>query len=376
MLNGAAISWLSKRQPTVALSSAEAEYITACLAAQEVQFIRQMLLELGLLNEQQPTLIYSDSQSAIHMAENPTSGRAKHIDIKVHFVKEARERGVAVFQYVHTTENAADALTKALTGPRTIHFRDIVTGETGSARARLRAEAGPTETALCMYDSEYDSGEETHGSPTQLTTQTPSQGSAPKTTGGHTFIQSAFTLCRPERDQAAAQELRRLAAETYEREWIIHAEDMGKHVFVAGWNINDPAFIKQSHTAIPQFPLGKHEDYQTLPGKPTTLQHPAAFGKLSMRHSDTMQGFLRKTEAMQYAERNAKKLRKLLRDPKPMKSLLTGKPFGPESNAVIDAAIEKHARRNDKGKDAHPRKQARRQETTKDDQDLTTSATT
>ena len=314
------------------------------------------------------------------MAENPTSGRAKHIDIKVHFVKEARERGVAVFQYVNTTENAADALTKALTGPRTIHFRDIVTGESGSARAQLHAGAELTETALCMYESEYDSVEETPGSPTQPTTQTP-RDPVPRVphdalTGGRTFIQSAFTLCRPERDQAAAHELRRLAAETYEREWIIHAEDMGKHVFVAGWNINDPAFIKQSHTAIPQFPLGVHEDYQTPPGRPRIQQHPAAFGKLSMKHSDTMQGFLRKTEAMQYAEKNAKELRRRLGNPQPLKSLMTGKPFGPESNAIIDAAIEKHERRKAKGEDEPPRKQARRQETTKDDQDLTAFATT
>ena len=128
MLNGSAISWLSKRQPTVALSSAEAEYVTACFAAQEVQFIRQTLKELELLKTHSPTTIYCDSQSAIHMIGNPTSGRAKHIDIKAHFVKETQERGVTNFTYIHTNANAADMLTKALSGPKTIHFRDIISG--------------------------------------------------------------------------------------------------------------------------------------------------------------------------------------------------------------------------------------------------------
>ena len=56
-------------------------------------------------------VVYSDSQSAMHMASNPTSGRAKHMDIKYHFTKEAVERGVVSFKYVHTSEQAADGIT-------------------------------------------------------------------------------------------------------------------------------------------------------------------------------------------------------------------------------------------------------------------------
>ena len=59
------MSWVSKRQPTVALSTAEAEYTTACLAAQEIQWIRQMLTEIGAPISKEPTTVHADSQSAI-----------------------------------------------------------------------------------------------------------------------------------------------------------------------------------------------------------------------------------------------------------------------------------------------------------------------
>ena len=78
----------------------------------------------------------------MHMAANPTAGRAKHMDIKYHFAKEAVQRGVVKFQYVSTTEQAADGMTKGLPGPKTIQFRDLISGcvdsvhmEATSARA-------------------------------------------------------------------------------------------------------------------------------------------------------------------------------------------------------------------------------------------------
>ena len=133
MVAGAAVSWISKRQATVALSTAEAEYATACLAAQEVQWIRQLLAEINVPVPKEPTTVHADSQSAIHMCNNPTAGRAKHIDIKMHFVKEAQERGVVNFKYIPTTEEAADVLTKALAGPKIIKFRNIIHGDIETA---------------------------------------------------------------------------------------------------------------------------------------------------------------------------------------------------------------------------------------------------
>ena len=69
----------------------------------------------------------------MHMVNNPTSGRAKHIDIKYHFVKEARQRGVVEFKYVSTDKEAADVLTKALARPKLVAlFRNVLTGKTES----------------------------------------------------------------------------------------------------------------------------------------------------------------------------------------------------------------------------------------------------
>ena len=131
MLAGAAVSWVSKRQPTVALSTAEAECTTACLAAQEVQWIRQALAEIGAPISKEPTTVHADSQSAIHMCNNPTAGRAKHIDIKMHFVKEAQERGVVNF--IPTSQEAAAILTEAPNRPKIIKFRNTIHGDIEAA---------------------------------------------------------------------------------------------------------------------------------------------------------------------------------------------------------------------------------------------------
>ena len=61
------------------------------------------------------------------MVNNPTTGRAKHIDIKYHFVKEARENQVVEFSYVGTSNQASDVLTKALARPKLVEFRNIIT---------------------------------------------------------------------------------------------------------------------------------------------------------------------------------------------------------------------------------------------------------
>ena len=148
MLHGAAIAWLSKRQPTVALSSAEAEYVTACFAAQEVQFIRQLLMEIGY-ETKGPTTIFCDSQSAMHMISNPTAGRAKHIDIKAHFVKETQERGTTSFVYINTTENAADFMNKALNGPKTTEYRNLVNGQRSAITVLARRKDTAPAQAMC-----------------------------------------------------------------------------------------------------------------------------------------------------------------------------------------------------------------------------------
>ena len=85
---GAAISWNSKKQPTAAISSSEAEYQAMSAAVQEVLYLRSLLEEMGVKSEG-ATVIQEDNQSCIKMCKNPVmQKRTKHIDIKHHFVRE------------------------------------------------------------------------------------------------------------------------------------------------------------------------------------------------------------------------------------------------------------------------------------------------
>jgi len=113
VLNGAAVSWASKVQPTVAVSTTEAEYIAAATAAREAVWLRQLLHDAT--GQGGPVKLMSDSQSAIHLMHNPGgTARSKHIDVAHHFVRDRVARGDLVVGYVPTTEMAADAITKAL----------------------------------------------------------------------------------------------------------------------------------------------------------------------------------------------------------------------------------------------------------------------
>jgi len=88
---GTAVSWRSKKQTRVALSTAEAENMALASAAQEAIWMRQLV---GELNNKPtgPIIIYEDNQSAICMSKNPQfHGRAKHIGIKYHFIREQVE---------------------------------------------------------------------------------------------------------------------------------------------------------------------------------------------------------------------------------------------------------------------------------------------
>ena len=124
MLSGGAISWSSRKQKCVALSTAEAEYVALSSAVQECIWLRQLEAELGNAIEG-PSLILEDNQSAIAMAKNPQyHGRAKHIDIRHHFVREQVALGNIELQYCSTTEMTADMLTKGLNRERFCKLRE------------------------------------------------------------------------------------------------------------------------------------------------------------------------------------------------------------------------------------------------------------
>lgn len=111
---GGAISWNSKKQPTVALSTTESEYMALSAATQELLWLSQLSAELTG-KEIKPVTLYCDNQGAIRLSSNRVlSPRAKHIDIKHHFVRDKVEEGLVNIQYVESNSNAADALTKAV----------------------------------------------------------------------------------------------------------------------------------------------------------------------------------------------------------------------------------------------------------------------
>ena len=110
----AAISWGSKKQDTIALSSAEAEIVAASEAAKEALSIRAFLDELGF-GDPTPTRLSVDNQAAIACSYNPEHhGRMKHVARRHFFVRECVENLQIVVPFVRSADNWADMFTKPL----------------------------------------------------------------------------------------------------------------------------------------------------------------------------------------------------------------------------------------------------------------------
>ena len=116
-LGSAAISWSSKRQATVSLSSCEAEYMGETQATKEAMWLRRLMEELICDEIKKPTILLADNQGAIALAKNASQhGRTKHIDIQQHFVREKQSEGYIDVQFIPTKDELADGLTKPLAG--------------------------------------------------------------------------------------------------------------------------------------------------------------------------------------------------------------------------------------------------------------------
>ncbi|CAL1392755.1 unnamed protein product [Linum trigynum] len=112
-LSGGAISWQSRLQKCVALSTTEAEYIAVTEACKEMIWMKKFLNELGFLQEQ-PQL-FCDSQSAIHLAKNASfHAQSKHIDVRYHWIRDVLEMKQLQLEKIHTVENGSDMCTKTL----------------------------------------------------------------------------------------------------------------------------------------------------------------------------------------------------------------------------------------------------------------------
>ena len=123
-LGSAMISWQSRKQSSIALSTVEAEYIVACSASCEAIWLWKLLTDLFDL-EMQTTTILCDNQSCIKMTENPVfHDRSKHIVIRYHYIRDMVQRGALKLLYISTDEQVADVLTKPLSRVKFEHFRD------------------------------------------------------------------------------------------------------------------------------------------------------------------------------------------------------------------------------------------------------------
>ena len=115
--NGDPVSWQSKKQPTVALSTCESELYAECMGTQEILWLSGLMNEIRIKSLQ--PVLYGDNQSAIACAQNGVrSERTKHIDIKYNFITDVIERGQLRMQWIPTDQQQADILTKALNAPQ------------------------------------------------------------------------------------------------------------------------------------------------------------------------------------------------------------------------------------------------------------------
>ena len=117
------MSWSSKKQCSVAISSTEAEYVAADRCCAQILWIQNQLLDYGYKFTKTP--IFCDNTSAISITKNPVQHtKTKHIEIRYHFLCDNAEKGKISIHFVPSPEQLADLLTKALdraTTNRLIH---------------------------------------------------------------------------------------------------------------------------------------------------------------------------------------------------------------------------------------------------------------
>lgn len=126
VLAGGAISWRSRLQPTVALSSTEAEYRAVTEAGQELVWLWNMMKAFGF-SDPNPTVLQSDNFGAIHLTSKSIfHARTKHIEIHHHWIREIVKKGDLVVKYCPTDVMVADLLTKQLSKQQFIKLRMLL----------------------------------------------------------------------------------------------------------------------------------------------------------------------------------------------------------------------------------------------------------
>lgn len=125
-LGSGAITWASKKQQAVALSSTEAEYRGAVKASCEAVWLRRMLADMHV-SQAGPTPLFCDNQGVLKLAKNPVfHERTKHVETHCHYIRQLVEDGSIQLLYVPTTEQPADIFTKPLGPDKFVKFRGSI----------------------------------------------------------------------------------------------------------------------------------------------------------------------------------------------------------------------------------------------------------
>ena len=121
IMAGSPVTWSSKRQPTVTLSTVEAEYVAMSRCTQQMVWMQSWLDEVAI-ERTGPSFIRGDSKGAIALMKNTKDhAKIKHIDIRHHYIRELVQSGSIVFEQTPSADNLADLFTKPL--PRDQHHR-------------------------------------------------------------------------------------------------------------------------------------------------------------------------------------------------------------------------------------------------------------
>ena len=114
LLSSGAVSWISKKQPIVTLSTTKAEFVAAAGCASQVIWMRRVLDQLGHV-QKKSTIVMCDNNSTIKLSKNPVMhGRSKHIDVRFHFLRELANDGIIELMHCGTEEQTIDVMTKPL----------------------------------------------------------------------------------------------------------------------------------------------------------------------------------------------------------------------------------------------------------------------
>lgn len=115
---GSTVSWCSKKQTTVAISSSESEYVALSAATAEALWIAGVLEDMSAKDPKAPVTIFEDNRGCIGMANNLETKRSKHIDVKHHFIRDHIAQGRIQVDAVGTRDQLADIFTKPLDSGR------------------------------------------------------------------------------------------------------------------------------------------------------------------------------------------------------------------------------------------------------------------